>query len=233
MYQNLTIASGMAIGIDTVAHQTTLQEKGNTIAVLANGLKHIFPKENKELYQQIIKNGGLVITEYPLEEKAKSKNFLARNRIVSGLALGILVVEATHRSGTSVTAKLATEQGKKVFAIPHEIGDKKGVGTNRLIQNGAKIVTSVKDIMEEFPFLPYHVLPKEKEIKSQKYKKICLNKDYDKIYQLLTEKPTSLNEIYRQSNENMADINNILFMLELEGYIEKTVGGYRCILDKK
>lgn len=231
--QDITIASGMAIGIDTVAHQTTLQEKGNTIAVLGNGLKHIFPTENEELYQQIIKNGGLVITEYAPNEKAKSKNFLERNRIVSGLALGILVIEATHRSGTSVTAKLATEQGKKVFALPHEVTDKKGVGTNRLIQNGAKIVTSIKDIMEEFPFLPFKVLPKEKEIKSQKYKKICPNKNYHKIYQFITENPISLNEICRQSNENIANINNILLMLELEGYIEKTIGGYRCILDRK
>lgn len=233
VYQGITIASGMAVGIDTVAHQTTLQEKGKTIAVLGNGLKHIFPTENIDLYQQIIKNGGLVITEYPPEEKAKSQNFLERNRIVSGLALGILVVEATYRSGTSVTAKLATEQGKKVFALPHEVSDKRGVGTNRLIQNGAKIVMCAEDIMEEFPFLPYKIPPKEKQIKTQKCKKICHNKEYNKIYQFITEKTISLNEIYKKSNENIANINNILLMLELEGYIEKTVGGYRCILDKK
>lgn len=233
VYQNLTITSGMAIGIDTVAHQTTLQEKGKTIAVLGNGLKNIFPKQNKELYQQIIKKGGLIITEYPPEEKAKSQNFLERNRIISGLALGILVIEATYRSGTSVTAKLATKQGKKVFALPHEVNDKRGVGTNRLIQNGAKIVTSAKDILEEFPFLPYKILEKEKQEKTKKCRKICPNKNYNKIYQLITEDPISLNELYKKTNKNIADINNILFMLELEGYIKKTVGGYICILDKK
>ena len=121
VYQGLTIASGMAIGIDTIAHRTTLQERGKTIAVLGNGFEHIFPKENMELYQQIIEQDGLVITEYPPEEKAKSDNFLERNRIVSGIALGILVIEAMYRSGTSVTARLAKQQGRKVFALPHEI----------------------------------------------------------------------------------------------------------------
>lgn len=233
VYQGITIASGMAIGIDTIAHQTTLQEKGKTIAVLGNGLKHIFPKENEELYEQIIKNGGLVITEYPPEEKAKSKNFLERNRIVSGLALGILVVEAAYRSGTSVTAKLAKEQGKKVFALPHEVNDLHGVGTNRLIQEGSKIVTCTEDMIKEFPFLHYKIPPKEKETKTYIAKKICKNEEYNDIYSLIRENPISLNEIYQKSRKNITEINHILFMLELDGYIEKVVGGYRCILDKK
>ncbi len=232
VYQGITIASGMALGIDTIAHQTTLQENGKTIAVLGNGFKHIFPIENSKLYQEIIKNRGLVITEYPPEEKAKSKNFLERNRIVSGLALGILVIEASYRSGTSVTAKLAKKQGRKVFALPHEVNDLHGVGTNRLIQEGAKIVMRTEDIIKEFSFLDYKVPPKEK-LKVQASKKICKNKDYNEIYQLITEKPISLNAIYKNSNKNIAEINHILLMLELDGYIEKVVGGYTCILDKK
>lgn len=232
VHQGFTITSGMALGIDTTAHQTTLKERGKTIAVLGNGLKHIFPKENLELYRQIIKNNGLVVTEYPPEEKAKSKNFLERNRIVSGLALGILVVEAAYRSGTSVTTKLAKEQGKKIFALPHEINDIHGVGTNRLIQQGAKIITSTEDIMKEFPFLPYK--PPQKEKKVEKYKrKRCENKEYNQIYQFITENPISLNELYKKSSKNISEVNNILLMLELEEYIEKVVGGYVCILDKK
>lgn len=231
VYQEITIASGMAVGIDTIAHQTTLQEKGKTIAVLGNGFEHIFPTENKELYQQIIKNDGLVITEYPPEEKAKSKNFLERNRIVSGLALGILVIEAAYRSGTSVTARLAKKQGRKVFALPHEVNDIHGVGTNRLIREGAKIVTSTEDIIKEFPFLQYQRPPKQ--IKTRTNRKICKNKEYNGIYQFITENPISLNEIYKKSNKNISEVNNILLMLELEGYIEKVVGGYICILDKK
>lgn len=233
VYQGITVASGMAIGIDTIAHQTTLQEKGETIAVLGNGFNHIFPKENEGLYQQIIKKGGLVITEYPPEEKAKSKNFLERNRIVSGLALGILVIEAAYRSGTSVTAKLAREQGKKVFALPHEVNDLHGVGTNRLIGKGAKIVTSTEDIIKEFPFLRYKIPPKEKETKTYITRKVCKNEKYNEIYQWITENPISLNEIYQKSSKNITEINHILFMLELDGYIEKVVGGYTCILDKK
>lgn len=232
VYQGITIASGMAVGIDTIAHQTTLQEKGKTIAVLGNGFNHIFPPENRELYQQIIENGGLVITEYPPEERAKSNNFLERNRIVSGLALGILVVEAAHRSGTSVTAKLARQQGRKIFALPHEVNDLHGVGTNRLIREGAKIVTSTEDIIKEFSFLQYKT-PQKEEIKIPISRKICKNKDYNEVYQLITEKPISLNEISKKSNKNIIEINHILLMLELDGYIEKVVGGYICISDKK
>lgn len=233
VYQGITITSGMAVGIDTVAHQTTLEEKGKTIAVLANGLKHIFPPENKKLYEEIIKNDGLVITEYPPEEKARSQHFLERNRIVSGLALGILVIEAAYRSGTSVTAKLAKQQGKKIFALPHEVGDKHGKGTNRLIQEGAKIVTCVEDIIKEFPLLEYKVPLKKKEIKAKEQRKVCKNKKYNQIYQFITEQPISLNEVYKKSKESVTEINHILLMLELEGYIEKVVGGYVCILEKR
>lgn len=237
VYQGITIASGMAVGIDTIAHQTTLEEKGKTIAVLGNGFKNIFPTENIGLYQQIIDNNGLVITEYPPKEKAKSKNFIERNRIVSGLALGILVIEAAHRSGTSVTARLAKQQGRKVFALPHEVDDIHGVGTNRLIRKGAKIVTNAEDIIKEFSSLEYKTPPKDKEMKIQtqihSQRKICKNKDYNEIYQFIIEEPISLNEIHQKSNKEITEINNILLMLEIEEYIEKVAGGYVCILDKK
>lgn len=223
----------MASGIDTIAHQATLQAKGKTIAVLGSGLEQIFPKENEELYQQIIKKSGLVVTEYEPKVKPRSQNFLARNRIVSGLSLGILVIEAAYRSGTSVTAKLAKQQGKEVFALPHEIHNKNGVGTNRLIQNGAKIVTTTKDIIKEFPFLCYKPIPKEEFQENKLVRKECKNEEYNKIYQFVTEEPISLNEIYKNSKEEITKINNILLMLEIEGYIEKVIGGYRCILDKK
>lgn len=237
VYQNITIASGMAEGIDTIAHQTTLQEKGKTIAVLGSGFNHIFPEENIKLYYDIIKKGGLVITEYPPEEKAESRKFLERNRIVSGLALGILVIEAAHRSGTSVTAKLAKKQGRKVFALPHEVDDRHGVGTNKLIREGAKMVTCTEDIIEDISFLSYKEPSKEKTndgpIPINHKRKMCKNKQYNTIYQWITETPISLNEIYTKVNKNVTEINNVLLMLELEGYIEKVVGGYRCISEKR
>lgn len=234
VYQNLTIASGMALGIDSIAHQTAIEEKGNTIAVLGSGLRCIFPSENEPLYQQILENNGLVISEYGPKEKAKSKNFLERNRIVSGLALGILVIEAAYRSGTSVTAKLAKQQGRKIFTIPHEIGDKHGIGTNRLIQEGAKMITSTKELIQELPGIVYKQPPKEKkEEQETRQRKICKNKAYAEIYQWITDKPITVNEICQRSNKEITEINHVLFMLEVEEYIKKVAGGYICILDKK
>lgn len=125
--QNITIVSGMASGIDSAAHIGALEAGGTTIAVLGCGFKHIYPEENIPLFQQIIENGGAIITEYSPDTYAKSEQFLARNRIVSALSLGTLVVEATYRSGTSVTAKMAQKQGRKVFCIPHEKDNKYGV----------------------------------------------------------------------------------------------------------
>jgi DNA processing protein len=176
------------------------------------------------LYNQIIENDGLVVTEYKPDIKPSSKRFLERNRIVSGLSIGILVVEAAHRSGTSVTAKLATEQGKRVFVLPHEIGDIHGVGTNRLIRNGAILVTSPKEIIEEFEFLEY----KELKINKTNIKK-NIKKEYQEIYNLIFDGTNSLDELCKTTNIKVKDINNILFMLELEGNIIKTSGGYKCI----
>ena len=119
--RSITIVSGMAVGGDSVAHKETLEVGGNTIAVLPCGLKNIYPRENIELFHKIVDNGGLVITEYEENVEAKDDKFLKRNRIVSGLSKGVLVVEAKHRSGTSVTARLAREQGRKVFALPRKI----------------------------------------------------------------------------------------------------------------
>lgn len=237
--QGLTIASGMAIGIDAIAHISTLEVNGKTIAVLGNGLNHIFPKENKELYYKIIEQDGLVITEYEPSKQAKSENFLERNRIVSGISLGVLVVEAAHRSGTSVTAKLAKEQGRKVFVLPHEISDIHGVGTNRLIKNGAILITKTKEIIEQFKFLSYRELPKKliktKELLLEEKKQEILRKlkkEYQEIYKIIAQKTSDINEICLKTKKPISQINNILFNLEIEGYIEKIAGGYRCILDK-
>lgn len=111
----------MAIGADSVAHTETLLNSGNTIAVLGGGFNHIFPPENIDLYKRILDSGGLVVSEYEDDVKVESKNFIQRNRIISGLSLGVLVVEAKYRSGTSITARFAREQGRKVFAIPRKI----------------------------------------------------------------------------------------------------------------
>ena len=223
--QNIVIASGMAKGIDSVAHKATIEEKGKTIAVLGNGLNQIFPKENIELYREIITQGGLVISEYPPDKKATSKYFLERNRIISGISIGILVVEATYRSGTSVTARLASTQNRKVFVLPHEIEDRHGIGTNQLIRKGAILVTSTEEIVKEFEFLTYKKIKKKKE----KIVSKVVPKEYREIYNLIRKEKMGMDEIYEKSKKNIQEINQIILMLEVEGYIKKIAGGYQCI----
>lgn len=146
---NIVIVSGMAVGIDTIAHETCIERGGKTIAVLGSGFKNIFPKENKKLFYKIIESGGLVISEYSFDEPAQKKNFPKRNRIISGLSDGVLVVEAAYRSGTSITTKYARSQGKTIFCVPNSIGNKNSYGSIELARNGAKIVTSGYDILQE------------------------------------------------------------------------------------
>lgn len=145
----MCVVSGLAIGIDSVVHQTCLDNGGKTIAVLGSGLNRVYPAENVGLYRDIISNGGCVISEQEPNVEAQKIFFPARNRIVSGLSLGTLVIEATYRSGTSITAKFAFEQGRKVFCIPNSVGNKNSSGTLNLIKKGAVMVTNGKEILYE------------------------------------------------------------------------------------
>ena len=252
--QGLIIISGMAKGIDTIAHEETINAKGKTIAVLGSGFNNIFPKENSKLYKKILENEGLIISEYAPEVQVQSKQFLERNRIVSGLSIGILVIEAGYRSGTSVTAKIAKKQSRKVFVLPHEINDKYGVGTNKLIQKGAMLVTSTKDIIENFKFLKYkeilnHNRIEKNNMNSNNKLKNNLNIKYDiksniqssvktnikfnnkevkEIYNLVKNNINNINEIFKSSKIPVNKINETLLILELENYIEKSKGGYIC-----
>lgn len=252
--QGLIIISGMAKGIDTIAHEETINAKGKTIAVLGSGFNNIFPKENSKLYKKILENEGLIISEYAPEVQVQSKQFLERNRIVSGLSIGILVIEAGYRSGTSVTAKIAKKQSRKVFVLPHEINDKYGVGTNKLIQKGAMLVTSTKDIIENFKFLKYkeilnhnrieknnmnsnnklkNNLNIKSDIKSNIQSSVKTNikfnnKEEKEIYNLVKNNINNINEIFKSSKIPVNKINETLLILELENYIEKSKGGYIC-----
>ena len=147
----INIISGLALGIDTYAHLGTLQENciGKTIAVLGSGLDEIYPKQNIELAKRIVKRGGCIISEYKAGTKPEKLNFPQRNRIISGLSCGVVVVEASENSGALITADYALEQGKEVFAIPGNIFNITSVGTNNLIKQGAKLVTDYNDIIEE------------------------------------------------------------------------------------
>lgn len=148
--RKIVIISGLAKGIDSYAHIGTLNVRnGRTIAVLGSGIKEIYPKENIELARQIIRNGGCLISEYSPDEKPNKINFPERNRIISALSKGVIVVEASEKSGALITADLALEQGREVFSVPGDIYSRTSVGTNKLIQQGAKLVTSFEDVLEE------------------------------------------------------------------------------------
>jgi len=213
----LCIISGMAKGIDTSAHIGALEAGGETIAVLGAGFNHIFPKENKGLFKEIINKNGAIITEYPENTKTCSKGFIQRNRIVSGLSDAVLVIEAKHRSGTSITAEFAIKQGKTVFCIPHSLNQKEGIGTNRLLQKGAKLVTCPEDIQKYL---------KLKEIKTSKRERIAINipKEYEEIYNEIPNEAINIEEICRKLKKDIKDISYILTMLEIEGYICSMAG---------
>ena len=220
----ITIVSGMAVGIDTAAHIGALEVSGSTIAVLGSGFNNIFPKENIKLFDEIIKKGGLVVSEYAPSIEPNSKNFLERNRIISGLSDGILVIEAAYRSGTSVTCKIGKEQNKEIFCVPHDLKNRYGVGTNKLIKNGAHLITSVKDILSYFNIANYNDLDNEEKISNQ----IIIDDKFLDVYNLLIGPPLNINQICNKLCKNSNEVNNALLMLELDGLIIKTKHGYQA-----
>ena len=149
---NINVISGLALGIDTNAHLGCLMNRGKTIAVVAHGLDMIYPTQNINLANEIIEKGGAIISEYPVVVRPKKENFPERNRLISGLSDGVVVIEAKERSGSLITVEFALEQGKDVFAVPGNINSANSIGTNNLIKEGAKITTCVNDILEEYKF---------------------------------------------------------------------------------
>jgi DNA processing protein len=146
---NVTIVSGLARGIDAIAHKTAVELGGRTLAVLGSGLDCIYPAENRTLAQEIAQGQGAIISEYGLGVQPEAKNFPPRNRIISGLSLGVIIIEAGERSGALITTNFALEQNREVFAVPGNINSPVSQGPNRLIQEGAKLVMRVEDVLEE------------------------------------------------------------------------------------
>lgn len=215
---DIQIISGLANGIDTYAHETCIKNKGITIAVLPCGLDRIYPKENKILVKNILNTNGTLITEYQPDEEADSKKFLERNRIVSGLAIGTLIIEAGYRSGTSVTARLTKEQGKNVFCIPSSLENRKGIVTNELIQKGGFLVTKVEDILEKFENINF--VKKLTGIED----KVKVDGEFKKIYDVLSDKPLDINNICRITNIDISEVNYKLMFMELDGLITQIAG---------
>lgn len=235
----ICIVSGLAVGVDTIAHETCLENDGHTIAVLGSGLNKVFPSENKELFNRIINLGGCVMSEHMPDEEAKKIYFPARNRIVSGLSLATLVIEAAYRSGTSITAKFAFEQGKKVFCIPNSIGSKNSSGTINLIKKGATMITNAEEILYSLGLID-KLDDYEKYLEEQKINKAKmleeeeldgLDEDVKKVYFYIKEnKVINSDIICNELNMSIQDINTYLTILELKGLILNKSGGmyYIC-----
>lgn len=207
----------MAIGIDSIAHLEAVKLNAPTIAVLGTGLKHIFPKENTSLMHSILEKNGLVLTECEPDVDFNSKNFPKRNRIISGLSLGVLVVEAAYRSGTSITVNFAKKQGKKIFALPGRLDLKNGIGVNRFIKEGAQITTCVEDIINEFSEFKNCILPKDKT-------KLPKDKIPNEEILSILEEEKNLEELMWITKKSRKELLEILMELECLKLIKREQG---------
>jgi len=221
----LTIISGMARGIDTAAHEGALAAGGKTVAVLGSGLARIYPRENEKLYHQIAKNGA-VISEFPLDAEPEGHHFPLRNRIISGLSLGTVIVEATLRSGSLITARLAAEQNREVFAVPGSIKSFKSTGTHTLIKQGARLVEQSQDIMDEIA----HLLDRSVIAPGMNEKvhpaATSTSAKETSVLQVLEPYPIHIDDLVRKLNMPASELAAILLRLELKGKIQQDPGKY-------
>lgn len=207
------IVSGMAMGIDTIAHQATLDAGGKTIAILGCGVNIIYPAINYQLYHNIIKTGGAVVSEFPPDQTVLKGLFISRNRIISGLSRGILIAEGGEYSGALITARYAGEQGKDVFAVPSPINSDMSRAPNLLIKQGAKLVTTVEDIYEEFNM---KITPRKKEDIRKN-----LSENEKSIFDILQKNPETIDDLAIGLSKTVSEILNIISVLEIKGVIEK------------
>jgi DNA processing protein len=221
--RGITIVSGMAHGIDTFAHNGALNAKGRTIAVMGCGLDIVYPAENSSLFEKIVSSGA-VISEFSMGTKPHRGMFPRRNRVISGISLGTLVVEASKQSGAMITVDCALEQGREVFAVPGQIFSDTSKGTNELIKQGAKLVDSVEDILNELP--SYTFQPSEDEslknedalIESQ------LSQEESAIWKVINSSPIHIDDIAKRSALPIYKVSSTLVMLELKGLVQQLAG---------
>ena len=216
---DITVISGMAKGIDTCAHKGALNGNGRTVAVLGSGIDVIYPKSNKDLYNEISQN-GVVVSEFPIGTEPYATNFPLRNRIISGISLGVILIEATEKSGSLITAEHAMEQGKEVFAVPGNINSMFSRGTNTLIKDGAKIVLDIEDILEEIYELKEKLTSMEE--KDVNYSDLSIIEM--KIVNCLKEKPTHCDNIVYMTGLDISTVNSTLTILELKGIVKELQG---------
>jgi DNA processing protein len=223
-HSKITIASGLAKGIDSVAHSAALEAGGRTIAVFACGLDIVYPAENANLARRIMQQGA-IISEYPLGTKPRADNFPRRNRIMSGMSLGVLAVEAGESSGALITANMALEQNREVFAVPGSILSPASRGTNRLIQEGAKLVRDYTDILEELNLTAVAQQMEMKEI-------IPASDTESLLMKQLSAEPTHIDEVCRSSGLPISAVSSTLTMMEIKGLV-KQVGAMNYVLARE
>lgn len=214
-----SITSGMALGIDAASHQGALHATGLTIAVAGTGLDRVYPARNKQLATEIAERGALV-SEFPPGTIAKANHFPRRNRIISGLCMGLLVVEAAQQSGSLITARMALEENREVFAIPGSINNPLARGCNALIRQGAKLVETVEDIFEELDHYN-HIHNKQRP----EIQKTGLDLEQQNLLNLINYDPTTVDALVQESGYAVEIISSMLLVLELQGYITSAAGG--------
>ena len=224
--KNINIVSGLALGVDSAAHRGCVNNNGKTIAVLGGGFDNVYPKENMRLIDEIIENGGAVITEYMPEDPPLRKNFIDRNRIIAALSEGVILIEAKEKSGSLTTIRHAINLNKKIFVVPGGINDELYDGSNRILSEGAFCVRNAQDVLAKFD--KYNQYDLSKEESSQKSKKMNeyeeISPELREIYKKIKYKPTSLENICLDSKESTATILSKLTLLEMQGYIVELKG---------
>ena len=229
------IVSGFARGIDTAAHRGAIRGKGKTIAVLGTGIDQIYPKENKKLVEEILESGGAIVSQFPLETPPLKENFPYRNRIISGLSYGVLLVEASERSGSLITARLAMEQNREVLAVPGNITSKNSFGTNYLIKSGAKLVQQWQDVVTELPQeISARILPPKPDEKKTDEKPVQpelapanLSDNERKIWQMLSaDEPVHIDSLLETSGLSFGDLNSSMVGLDLKDLIRTLPGNF-------
>ncbi|MFC1806792.1 DNA-processing protein DprA [Candidatus Omnitrophota bacterium] len=213
---DITVVSGMARGIDTAAHKGCLSAGGRTIAVLGNGLASVYPPENKNLADLIANNGALV-SEFPMKTPPHKRNFPQRNRVISGLSKAIVVVEAAKKSGALITADLAIDQGKEVFAIPGPCGSLASEGTNNLIRDGARLIGNASELIEELGVLSKSKLSKNNEVGFS-------NTFEESIYGLLSDEPHDEDDIVESISLSAKGLKKALLDMEMKGLVKQLPG---------
>lgn len=221
----ITVVSGLARGIDSAAHEAVLEVEGRTIAVMGTGLDDVYPRENEKLAEKITDRGALV-TEFPFDKPPLPQNFPYRNRVISGLSLGVVVVEAAEQSGSLITARLAMEQGREVFAVPGNLTSAKSIGPNRLIQDGAKLVMDWRDVVAEFSY-ELRLLMKRGETAFQPLPQPDLSNDEKAVFAKIgLDTPVHIDQLFQSAGLPNGAVLTALLGLEMKEAVRELPGKF-------